>query len=248
MKTAACGRCCMSWCRVGCFKRSECEINLQAACFLQTHSDINGPPRMTSTSGDRYFEAGDFLCEASFGHSPSWLSYLLAVGTFATGGVFIVGAFPMLWGKVKGDFEGGVAGTAIGGIFIAISLAAFLIPQFRKKGLRVIFHTNGLLLRHERDLQFVAYQNCTEFSVKLFEPSDATRASAMNRGTFSLLIGNWAGLGASIAKSQATGSIHFVTASEKPVIATGISVPDLKRIAKHASTARGAEVLERSEI
>jgi hypothetical protein len=189
--------------------------------------------------------AGDRICEDTHGVAGSWVSFAITCGMLLIGGFFGFGAIqPIFQPRLQGEFQAGLAMLALGGIFAGIGVASYLLARHRSRS-RVFLHENGVVYLRNAELHFVPFEDCTEFTVYLHEPSDVKVAGSVLKAGLSALAGNAAGVGAAIGATHRRGHVAFHVEGGPHGILNGISMEQLETVAQNASRARGQDVIHR---
>lgn len=187
--------------------------------------------------------AGDQICEDSHDTVGSWVSFAITCGMLLIAAPCFIGAIPLIvQPKLQGDLQGGLAMLALGGIFAGIAAASFLVARHRSRS-RVFLHENGVVLMRDSQLHFFPYEDCTQFTVEVYDPSKATVATAVVKAGLKALAGNPAGVGAALGATRARGYVAFQVKNHPHIILNGPPMSTLRIVAEHASRARGHDVI-----
>lgn len=113
---------------------------------------------------------------------------------------------------------------------------------------QIHFHELGVRIGCGEQLSFFSYKDLEKISIEIQQPSDTTQAFAIARGAFSLLVGNWAGVGYASGMMTTRGTVKFILPDHKECTSAECAVADLERLASIIEPLRNDKILSHVSV
>ncbi len=184
------------------------------------------------------------ICEGNTHEVQPTIYYIWALIGAVMGIPVLFASLPLLRGQRSGDWEGGLAGTAIGiicciGCFLALRAARSKTAVFR-----VHFYDNGFDFQTAgTGSRFLKYDEIVQMAVVLHIPSSTRKAISVATGVTSLVTLNARGLYRAFSQAQSIGAVVLKVSEKVTLFVPKISIESASRIAEVASELRGEQLL-----